>query len=79
MPLLVGALKNMTDVHFPGQTRRYGGKFPHGRLLDPYPARFLAKRYGKGHGFPAAHASGGFALPGLAFLVIPLWGHAFRI
>lgn len=68
LPIAVSVLKDATDVYFPSQVRRYGGNKPYARLFDAYPEHFLQVRKGTGHGFPAAHASGGFALMGLAFL-----------
>ena len=68
LPIVIGVLKNATDVYFPSQVKRYGGKKPYVRLFEPYPEAFLAARSGTGHGFPAAHASGGFALMGLGYL-----------
>lgn len=63
-PLLVGFLKSATNIHYPCNIERYGGKVAYVRLFEKFtdanrPARRSA-------GFPAGHASGGFALLALA-------------
>ena len=67
VPVSVGMLKDATDVYFPSQAERYGGKEPYVKLFEAHPEiRKWTKNPRKpGHGFPAGHASGGFALMGL--------------
>jgi membrane-associated PAP2 superfamily phosphatase len=66
VPLLVGAGKQVTGVHCPAQLQRYGGKEPvHNWFGASSPADESVPR---GRCFPAAHASGGFAVMGLAFV-----------
>lgn len=64
LPLLTGLGKRYTGMHCPGEVQRYGGDAPYEHLqlsihtgMEP-----------RGRCFPAAHASGGFALLGLAWL-----------
>lgn len=66
LPLLAGLGKNYTNVFCPAQTRRYGGVVPYVKLCSPYPEN--DRPAGRGHCFPAGHASGGFALLALAWL-----------
>jgi len=58
--------------------RYFGGRqVPHVRVLEHYPADFLARRagsqIGRGCSFPAAHASGGFALFAFFFILPGRW------
>jgi membrane-associated PAP2 superfamily phosphatase len=67
IPLLVSVLKDTTHIHCPSQLDRYGGQTRYVRLFDRNPADPVAlARDGRGRCFPAGHASGGFALLGLA-------------
>jgi len=67
VPALVGAMKKTTDIYFPSQIQRYGGREPYVKLFGTYPPRDPRKGPRKrGHGFPAGHASMGFALMALA-------------
>jgi membrane-associated PAP2 superfamily phosphatase len=67
VPALVGVLKKKTDVYFPSQIQRYGGREPYVKLFESYPPRDPRRKPRRpGHGFPAGHASGGFALMALA-------------
>lgn len=64
LPLLTGLGKRYTGMHCPGEVQRYGGNAPYEHLR-------LSIHTGtepRGRCFPAAHASGGFALLGLAWL-----------
>lgn len=67
VPALVGILKGSTNVFCPSESRRYGGNVPYVRVFERYPANDRPAR--RGRCFPAGHASGGFALIGLAALV----------
>ena len=62
-PGLVNLLKGVTHVDCPWDLERYGGTVPYVPLFSSHPGTF---RYGQC--FPAAHASGGFALVGLYFV-----------
>lgn len=66
LPVLAGVGKHFTNVFCPSEVRRYGGAEPYVKLCSPYPEE--DRPQGKGHCFPAGHASGGFALMGLAWL-----------
>jgi len=70
VPATVGWLKDATDVYFPSQVERYGGKEPYAKLFEDHPEvrRRTKKPRKPGHGFPAGHASGGFALMSLCVL-----------
>ncbi len=65
-PALVAVSKATTNVFCPSEIRRYGGEVAYVRVLETCaPDDRPAKR---GRGFPAGHASGGFALLSLAGL-----------
>lgn len=66
VPALIGQLKAVTNVFCPSEIRAYGGDVPYVRVLECYPASDRPSR--RGRCFPAGHASGGFALLGLAGL-----------
>jgi membrane-associated PAP2 superfamily phosphatase len=65
-PALIATGKATTNVFFPSQIRRYGGFAPYVRTFGAYPENDRPAKSGKG--FPAGHASGGFALLSLAGL-----------
>ncbi len=67
VPLLSGFGKRTTNVFCPSEIRRYGGEMPYVKLFEQYPDDDRPSR--RGHCFPAGHASGGFALVGLAWLL----------
>lgn len=64
IPGFVSVLKRATTVYYPYKVQRYGGKRPYRKLYQS-----LRRRPGEpsSRGFPAGHASGGFALLGLYF------------
>ena len=66
VPGTVSILKMTTNVYTPAQTTRYGGKKPYVKLFESYPEGFQQKKPGRG--YPAGHASGGFALLVLFFV-----------
>lgn len=63
VPVLAGLGKDATNIFTPAQTRRYGGDVPYVKLFESYPVD--DRPVERGRGFPAGHASGGFALLGL--------------
>jgi membrane-associated PAP2 superfamily phosphatase len=65
-PALISAVKATTNTFCPYEIRRYSGSAPYVRVLETYPVGDRPTR--RGRGFPAGHASGGFALLGLAGL-----------
>ena len=65
VPLTICAGKATTDIHCPSELVRYGGYSPYVKLFEKRPDLPSNLR---GRGFPAGHASGGFALMMLAFL-----------
>jgi len=65
VPFTVGALKHATGVFGPNKLERYGGEQPYHTLFQSIPD---VKGRSRGHGFPAGHCSGGFALMGLYFV-----------
>lgn len=65
-PTLIATSKATTNVFCPKEIRRYDGFAPYVRVLETYPEGDRPKR--RGRGFPAGHASGGFALVSLAGL-----------
>lgn len=66
VPLIVGWGKDVTNVFCPWDNTRYGGQVPYVRVIERFPDGTRPAR--RGRGFPAGHASGGFALVGLAAL-----------
>lgn len=66
VPLLVAGSKQFTNIYCPKELTVFGGTRTYQRLLEPARAENAAAPRGKG--FPAGHASGGFALMGLYFL-----------
>lgn len=71
LPAGVGWLKQTTDVYFPSQITRYGGDKPYLKLFEQRPQQ--REPGDRGRGFPAGHASGGFALIGLVMIVPTVW------
>lgn len=67
VPLLIAGLKDYTNVYCPYQLERYGGDKPYVKVFESYPKDF--HQVGKGRGFPAGHASGGFSLMALYFVL----------
>jgi membrane-associated PAP2 superfamily phosphatase len=65
-PLLISTGKATTNIFCPYQIERYGGQMPYNKLLEPWPEGRKPKQ--RGRGFPAGHASGGYALLSLAGL-----------
>lgn len=65
-PSLIATAKATTNIFCPYEIRRYDGFAPYVRVLESYPDGDRPSR--RGRGFPAGHASGGFALLGLAGL-----------
>ena len=76
-PTLVATGKATTNVFTPAETRRYGGFAPYVKVCEAYPAADHPKK--RGRGFPAGHASGGFALLGLAGLAGTRRGRAIGL
>jgi membrane-associated PAP2 superfamily phosphatase len=65
VPFAVGALKKTTGVFGPWKIARYGGEHEYRSLFESIP---VVEGRERGHGFPAGHCSGGFALMGLYFV-----------
>lgn len=65
-PLVVSALKSVSTHSCPWDLVRYGGDGWEYPLLGP-----VSEMTGKGGCFPGGHASGGFALLGLFFIIYP--------
>jgi membrane-associated PAP2 superfamily phosphatase len=63
-PLLIATSKATTNVFTPHETRRYDGFAPYVKVIEAYPDGDRPTK--RGRGFPAGHASGGFALMALA-------------
>ena len=76
-PALVALGKATTNTFCPYQIRRYDGQAPYVRVLEAYPPGDRPAK--RGRGFPAGHASGGFALFGLAGLAHTRRGRLFAI
>ncbi len=65
-PSLIAMAKVTTNVHTPAEIRRYEGSAPYVKVFEAYPAGDRPSK--RGRGFPAGHASGGFALMALGGL-----------
>lgn len=63
-PSLVALSKATSNVHCPYQLTHFGGRYPYRKVLEAPPSDLRQKD--RGRGFPAGHASGGFALMSLA-------------
>jgi len=66
VPLAISGLKNISNVYTPDKIIRYGGHQPYIKVLERYPDGFQQAKRSKG--WPAGHASGGFALMMLYFV-----------
>lgn len=75
IPLSVGIGKALTRVHCPCELARYGGKVAYVKIFSSYAPEDRPERPGRC--FPAAQASGGFALMGL--LAIRRLRHRHRV
>jgi len=67
VPGIASLGKAWTNIYCPAQLSRYGGSVPRTGLLEPYPKTFVQEK--RGRCFPAGHASGGFALLALFFVL----------
>lgn len=68
IPSLVAVLKAHTGVAYPRKIDRYnGGRIPYRTVWQSIPHQSGEKRY---KGWPAGHASGGYALFGLAYAAL---------
>ncbi len=77
IPSLVSVLKAQTGVAYPRKIDRYGGSnIPYRTVLQSIPHHAGEKRY---KGWPAGHASGGFALFGLAYVPLSRSGRRFGL
>ena len=66
VPFVVSTIKNVSNVACPKALTHYGGSVPYVAVFEAYPNN--QKPAKKQLCFPAAHASGGFALLSLFFL-----------
>ena len=66
VPLVIGAVKQRSNIFCPSEIRRYGGEMPYVKVVECYSPDDLPTR--RGDCFPAGHASGGFALLAVAGL-----------
>lgn len=77
IPTVCNRGKAVTNIYCPYEHTRYNGYAPYVRLWDEYPAAFKAKQAAdpreRGRGFPAGHASGGFALMALGWVMRRRW------
>lgn len=65
VPGTISTLKTVTNCYTPDRCELFDGKKPYVRAFESYPPGFVQEN--KPHGWPAGHASGGFALMVLAF------------
>jgi membrane-associated PAP2 superfamily phosphatase len=66
IPSIVGYSKAHTNVFCPYEIQRYGGDVAYVRALERFRDGEMPDR--RGRGFPAGHASGGFALVGMLWV-----------
>ena len=66
VPLIVGGLKRYTNMPCPKNEIHYGGEYPRTTVWQSYPENFKKSKI---KCWPAGHASGGFALMSLFFLL----------
>ena len=66
VPLSIGTIKKYSNVACPASLIQYGGDIHHIEIFERYPEGLKPEKPQKC--FPAAHASGGFALLALFFL-----------
>lgn len=76
-PAIAAGGKAATNVFTPREIRRYGGFAPYVKVAGSYPPDDRPAK--RGRGFPAGHASGGFALVSLAGLARSRRGRAAGI
>lgn len=76
-PALVSIGKATSNTFTPDRIRRYGGDVPYVKVMQHYPQGDNTTKLG--HGFPAGHASGGFALLALAGFATTRRGRAIGI
>lgn len=67
VPLTIGLFKNITNTPCPCNITHFNGKYPNIKVFDSYPEDFIKKS--KIRCWPAGHASTGFALMSLFFLL----------
>jgi len=65
VPLMIAAMKHLTNTYTPESISRYGGSAPYVKVLETYPPDFQQTTRAKG--WPAGHCTGGFALMMLYF------------
>jgi membrane-associated PAP2 superfamily phosphatase len=73
-PAIIGGLKGLTHIYSPWDLQLFGGKQPYIRIFDHVPVSAAV-----GHGFPAAHASGGFAWFSIYFALLRRGLHWHRL
>ena len=70
--LIIGYLKSITKLPCPWNILQFGGQNEYLSLLNTF-----SSQYSVGHCFPSAHATGGYGLIGLVFVVL-LYGRPLR-
>lgn len=69
VPLIIGGLKDVTNMPCPKNTQHFNGKYPDVNVFECYPQEFKEQNPNCSiKCWPAGHASGGFALLSLFFL-----------
>jgi len=68
VPLTVSSLKYFSNTYCPWDISRYGGEKPYVKVLEAYPSTCVVPD-GSARCFPAGHASGGFALLAIFFII----------
>ena len=70
-PLVVSIFKHYSPIYCPNFITEFGGEKPHISVLDIFDGEIFLQNSGKC--FPAGHASGGFALISLYFVMPDHW------
>lgn len=77
VPLLVGSLKDVTNMPCPKNLKRFGGDHPDTCVWEKYNSEVC--KMAKIKCWPAGHASGGFALLSLVYLFSSLRGKIIAV
>lgn len=67
VPITIGSLKAVSNTPCPKNIEVFGGEYPNIKVFESYPSDFIQEN--KVKCWPAGHASGGFALLSLFFLL----------
>jgi len=69
IPLVISFLKAKTNIHCPNDLIDYRGRVPFRSIFDLNTYKKFLSLYGNGNCFPGGHASGGYALMSMYFVL----------